>query len=271
MEGNWRAPKWRTGGQGKLRRFLLLAVIRSWATTHDQTMQTSLPRPLILGHRGSPLEATENTLRSFALAREEGADGVELDVRIAKDGTPVVIHDATLDRTTSAWGAVSEMAWPALQQMTGAQLPSLEQAAAWAAASSAWVNVEIKTAGAEQSIVDIMRATGGLERVIFSSFDPLCVAALSSVAPDARRFLLLDAWDAEASKMVAQSGAQGVCLQVDAATPLNLEVIRNDDLPVIVWTVDDRPRMVEFLRMGIIGLITNRPAIGVSARAEALG
>jgi glycerophosphoryl diester phosphodiesterase len=234
-------------------------------------MQTSFPHPLILGHRGSPLEAPENTLRSFALAREQGADGVELDVHLARDGTPVVIHDAKLDRTTPAWGEVAAFDWPALQQLTAAQLPSLEQAAAWAAAASAWVNVEIKAVNAEKATLDVLRRTGALDRVILSSFNPACLASISRLAPDVRRFLLVDAWDAEAGRAVAESGAQGVCLRVDAATAVTLEVIRNDDLPVIVWTVDERPRMLELLRHGVAGIITNRPALGVAARAEVLG
>jgi glycerophosphoryl diester phosphodiesterase len=233
-------------------------------------MQTTFPHPLILGHRGAPLEAPENTLRSFALAREQGADGVELDVQLARDGVPVVIHDPTLDRTTAARGAVADHPWTALERLTGATLPSLEQAAAWAAGAGAWLNVEIKATGAEAAALDVLRRNGGLERVIFSSFDPASVATLTAVAPEARRFLLLEAWDAEALEMVAESGAQGVCLHVDAATAVSLEVIRNEDLPVIVWTVNERGRMLELLREGVAGLITNLPALGVSARAEAI-
>ena len=65
-------------------------------------MHNPFPRPLILGHRGAPYDAPENTLASFARALEQGADGVELDVRRARDGVPVIIHDETLDRTSGA-------------------------------------------------------------------------------------------------------------------------------------------------------------------------
>ena len=101
-------------------------------------MPNPFPRLLILGHRGAPQEATENTLESFSLAVSQGADGVELDVRPAADGTPVVIHDDALDRTFSTQGKVAGLAWPALQRLTGARLPSLQQAAAWAASADAW-------------------------------------------------------------------------------------------------------------------------------------
>src|SRR5687768_8195818 len=108
-------------------------------------MHNPFPRPLILGHRGAPYDAPENTLASFARALEQGADGVELDVRRARDGVPVIIHDETLDRTSGARGRVADLDWPAIERLTTAGLPSLEQAAGWAAASGAWLNVEIKT------------------------------------------------------------------------------------------------------------------------------
>ena len=105
------------------------------------------PRLLVLGHRGAPEAALENTLEAFATAMRQGADGVELDVRPASDGTPVVIHDDSLQRTFGVQGSVSSLSWPALQRLTGARLPSLQQVAAWAAASGAWLNVELKAPG----------------------------------------------------------------------------------------------------------------------------
>jgi glycerophosphoryl diester phosphodiesterase len=234
-------------------------------------MQSPIPSPLILGHRGSPLKAPENTLRSFVLAREEGADGIETDVHLARDGVPVVIHDATIDRTMPAHGPVHTMDWPALQRLSRSQLPSLEQAAAWAAGTGAWMNVEIKATGAERNTLEVLQRTGGLDRIIISSFDPRTVAEVGRLAPEVRRFLLLELWDAPSITALAESGAQGVCLCVDAATPANLAAIRARAMPVIVWTVDERDRMVELLRAGVDGLITNRPALAASARTEVSG
>lgn len=231
-------------------------------------MQNPFPHPLILGHRGAPFDAPENTLRSFALALEQGADGVELDVRRAGDGAPVVIHDATLDRTMSARGSVAELPWPALERLTGGLLPSLDQAAAWAAAAGAWVNVEIKTTGVEQATLAALDRTGLLARTFLSSFDPEVVAAVGRAAPSATRFLLLEEWDEAAQATVARSGAQGVCLKVDAASPLTLEVLRNEDLPVVVWTVDAPDRIRDLLHAGVAGIITNRPRVAAEVRAE---
>lgn len=234
-------------------------------------MQTTFPHPLILGHRGAPNDAPENTLRSLALAMEEGADGVELDVRAAADGVPVVVHDETLERTYGRRDRVGEHPWPALERLTGAALPSLEQAAAWAAAAGAWVNVELKHPGVEAATLERLRATGLLERSFLSSFHAEAVREVGRLEPSARRFLLTRAWDEEAQEAVAESGAQGVCLQVDAATPLTLEVLRNDDLAVVVWTVDAPAHMRELLDHGAAVIITNRPRVGARVRDEWLG
>jgi glycerophosphoryl diester phosphodiesterase len=234
-------------------------------------MQDPFHRPLILGHRGAPFDAPENTLRSFARALEQGADGVELDVRRARDGVPVVIHDDTLDRTTPARGRVADHAWPALERLTGAELPSLQQAAAWAAASGAWLNVEIKSPGVEAATLAVLRETKLLDRAILSSFHPQVVAEVGRSAPEARRYLLTEEWDEAAQEAVAQSGAQGVCLRVDAATPLALEVLRNDGLPVVVWTVDAPARIRELLLAGVAAIITNRPRVAAEVRAETIG
>ena len=234
-------------------------------------MHNPFPHPLILGHRGAPYDAPENTLRAFALAMEQGADGVELDVRRARDGVPVVVHDDSLERTRGTAGRVAELEWPALARLTGAELPSLEQAAAWAAASAAWLNVEMKVPGAEAATVEILRSAGVAERTFVSSFDARVVAELGRLAPELPRFLLTEAWDEAAQQVVVESGARGVCLHVDAATALNLEVLRNDGIPVVVWTVDAPSRIRELLDAGVAAVITNRPRVAAEVRRELLG
>lgn len=231
-------------------------------------MQDLFPRPLILGHRGAPLEAPENTLRSFALALQRGADGVELDVRRARDGVPVVIHDDTLRRTFGVEGRVGEHAWSALQRMTDAQLPSLAQAAAWAASAGAWLNVELKEGGVEAATLEVLRSANVLPRCFLSSFDAAVVEEVGRLAPDVPRFLLTERWHEDAQQALARSGARGVCLEVGDASALHLEVLRNDDLPVVVWTVNDLHRMRELLAAGVAAIITNRPELAAEARGQ---
>ena len=235
-------------------------------------MSNPFPHPLILGHRGSPVEAPENTLRSLELALRHGADGVEIDVRPASDGTPVVIHDADLRRTYGLAGEVANLSWEAMQRLTGARLPSFQQVAAWAAASGAWLNVEMKAGGAEVEVLRILREHGLLRRTFLSSFDEGIVARVGEVDREALRFFLAEEWNDTVRDRLAATGAPGLCLKVDAATPLALDVLRHEGLPVVVWTVDDPARMQELLTAGVAGIITNQPAtaVAVARRIRAL-
>jgi len=67
-----------------------------------------MKRPLVIAHRGASSDAPENTIAAFELALEQGADALEMDIHLSKDGHPVVIHDFTLERTTDGVGPVSE-------------------------------------------------------------------------------------------------------------------------------------------------------------------
>lgn len=229
-------------------------------------------RPLILGHRGAPAEAPENTMRGFRLALEHGADGVELDVQPAADGTPVVIHDLSLDRTTDRAGSVAALPWSAIARARsrGEPVPRLEEAAAWAAETGAWVNVEIKSPGAEQASVAAMRVAGVMERTVFSSFLPQVLAEVGRVAPDAVRYFLTERWDGEVRRAVRELGAHGVCPHHSIATPALLKELRESGLGAVVWTVDDPARIRELLRTGVAAVITNRPDVGAAVLREEL-
>jgi glycerophosphoryl diester phosphodiesterase len=224
--------------------------------------------PLILGHRGSPTRAPENSLRSLALALEEGADGVEVDVQLSADGVPVLIHDPTLERTGHGQGRVGALPWSELARLSGGGEPlaSLEQAAAWAADSGAWLNVEIKAEGAERAALEVLRRAGVLPRTVLSSFSARTMERLGELAPEALRFLLAEQWNDGMLEAAASADVRGVCLRVDAASHLALDVLRREGYATIVWTVDEPARMRELLRSGVSGIITNHPERAVQAR-----
>lgn len=228
--------------------------------------------PLILGHRGSPSRAPENSLRGLALALEEGADGVEVDVQLSADGVPVLIHDRTLDRTGHGQGPVAALPWTELSRLSGGGEPlaSLEQAAAWAAEAGAWINVEVKAEGAERATVEVLRGAGVLPRSVLSSFSVRTMERLGELAPEALRFLLTEHWNDGVLEAAATADVRGVCLRVDAASHLALDVLRREGYAVIVWTVDESARIRELLRSGVAGIITNHPERAVAARARNL-
>ncbi|HEX2091909.1 MAG TPA: glycerophosphodiester phosphodiesterase family protein [Longimicrobiaceae bacterium] len=226
-------------------------------------------RPLILGHRGAPFEAPENTFGSFRRALEHGADGVELDVQRSADGAPVVIHDLTLDRTTDGRGEVRAHTWAELSRLhagPGEPLRRLGEVADWAAGAGAWLNVELKGEGTEAATLAVLERAGMLERTLVSSFLPTVVLEVGRLAPDVRRALVTEAWDPLVAEVVRDSGAGGVCIEQRLATPERLRELRERGLFAVVWTVDDPARIRELLRAGVAGIITNHPRRGVEAR-----
>jgi glycerophosphoryl diester phosphodiesterase len=228
------------------------------------------PRTLILGHRGSPREAPENTLQSFGKALLAGADGVELDVQPSGDGVPVITHDDSLERVWGIRRQVSRLGWRAVEQLTGAQVPSFEQVAGWAAASGAWVNVELKTAGVEKEVARLIDRFDIRGRVVISSFDAEIVAEIGRLDGGLRRFFLTERWDDAARTAFDRSGASGVCLANASATHPVLEDLHARDLPVIVWTVNEPERVRELLREGVAGIISDLPGMAAKERDAVL-
>lgn len=222
-------------------------------------------RPLILGHRGAPFDAPENTIASFAAAMEAGADGVELDVQVSGDGVPVVIHDETLRRTTDGQGEVARLGWERIRRArsAGEPVPSLSDATRWAAEAGAWLNVEIKAPGAAIATLEVLAEAALGERVIVSSFHPTVVMEVTSIDQSLRPFLLLERWDEGDRASFARCGAAGVCLHVEAATDAVIAGLAAEAIPVVVWTVDDPVRLEELLRSSVMAIITNRPAVAV--------
>ena len=124
-------------------------------------------RPLVWGHRGAMDFAPQNTIPSFLLAQEQGADGIELDVQLTKDGVLVVFHDATIDRLTEGTGPLASLTWNEVKVLDagrhfgapwrGTRIPTLEDVLA-AVDARMTVNVELKTALSEESWWERWRA-----------------------------------------------------------------------------------------------------------------
>ena len=147
-------------------------------------------RCLIIGHRGASADAPENTLAAFRRAAENGADGIELDVRLSGDGDVVVIHDATVDRTTNGQGSVASMTVAELQALdagSGEYIPTLDEVFALFGDSFLY-NVELKGSGArdrglEAAVAELI-TTHNLERqVVVSSFNQFSLRRARRLLP----------------------------------------------------------------------------------------
>ncbi|MFZ5893781.1 MAG: glycerophosphodiester phosphodiesterase [Myxococcota bacterium] len=151
------------------------------------------PRPLVLGHRGARHAAPENTLRAFELSRSEGADGVELDVRIDGNGAVIVLHDADLSRVTrgSVNAHVESISTQDLQRADvgeGERVPLLRDVLDWAERYDQCVNVEVKSDVKNRGlllrgVVSELSRVKPSGRILLSSFDPRFVALLARRLP----------------------------------------------------------------------------------------
>jgi glycerophosphoryl diester phosphodiesterase len=246
---------------------------------------TGLAPAANLGHRGTGVTRAghplpENSLASFREAMAQGADGIELDVELTADGQLAVMHDDTLDRTTTCSGCVNSFVLETVRECrlldgegapTEEQVPILEEVY-HVLPSHALVNVELKVfdppcrndasgprALARAAVMEIQRL-GVEERTLFSSFDLEAAAAVKEEDPQLYSALLLFGVGPDTLRQVMGS-------QLDAIHPflfIPAEGVRAAlavDLQVNVWTVNGADQMTANLEKGVTAIITDEPAL----------
>jgi glycerophosphoryl diester phosphodiesterase len=231
-------------------------------------------RPLVLAHRGASARAPENTLAAFALAVEQGADGVELDVWRCRSGEPVVIHDADARRTAGAKLKVSRASLSELRaldagswkgpEFRGERIPTLAEVLVELPRSV--VNVELKSSGGRdarlaRAVAQVIRGRRAAGRVIVSSFDPLLLAAFRVAAPEvAIGTLFTDEPQWRLRELVGRTlSPSAVHPQWTLVNALEVDRWRAAGLAVNVWTVDAPGDVARACELGVTALITNVP------------
>src|SRR5688572_9398584 len=214
----------------------------------------------IFGHRGAPgfPRKGENTIASFQRALEDGADGIELDVRRCGNGRIVVIHDETIDRTAGTSGVVAMMTDEELSRF---DVPLLETVLKTFAAQTT-VNVELKEAGLANEVLSMILQQGVSERVIVSAFD---WKELGGLAPQVSVGLLADRNKIrqigvpqylEAARSL---GANALHIARDAAPQELIEAAHGNGFAVRVYTVNEPPEVREFRKLGADAIFTDFP------------
>src|SRR5215471_19656445 len=146
-------------------------------------------RVWVVGHRGAMGYCPENTLASFERGLELGADWIELDVHLSRDGELIVIHDETLERTTNGHGLVRERSLSELRALDagdGQHIPTLPEVLSFARARATVVDIEIKNApiyyeGIERAVARAVRDAQMLDNVIVISFDHAAVKRVKEI------------------------------------------------------------------------------------------
>ncbi|HUS69094.1 MAG TPA: glycerophosphodiester phosphodiesterase [Kofleriaceae bacterium] len=224
---------------------------------------------LILGHRGASARALENTMTAFEAARADGADGVELDVWLTRDGELAVFHDDDLTRLAGRSGSVAAMDWrevAAVELHGGERVPRLPEVLE--AMAGLVVNVEIKPPGwrrapaVVRAVEDCVARARASERVIVSSFDVAVVGLVRATTRlragllfhDKQRRPLRRAWLAPVLRIDAVHPQKTL---VDAAS---MRGWRERGYQVNVWTVDDAVEVRRLVGLGVDAIISNDPA-----------
>lgn len=237
----------------------------------------------IFAHRGASGYAPENTLEAFALAVEQGADGVELDVQMTKDGELVVIHDETIDRVSNAQGEVCLYTLEELKKFTfsnhftkyqTAKLPTLREVLELLKPSTLEVNIELKTGiiwypQLEEKVVALVRELEMEERVIYSSFNHYSVQRIKELAPEAETAYLYGDVMLNVEQYAKEGGIKGLHPALYHVKMRDfMEEYRQSGLAVRVWTVNRKADMMWLLQQGVDAIITNYPDVALAARKE---
>jgi len=227
-----------------------------------------LPLPRWIAHRGGGSLAPENTLAGIRVAARLGFRAVEFDVMLSGDGTPVLIHDETLERTTDGAGRVCDTPDPllfALDAGHGERIPRFAEAAALCRELGLLANVEIKpAAGNELATAEVVaRQTADLWRgaqvpPLISSFSLAALAVARDVAPEISRGILFEAAPRDWLAQVHRLRAISLHCDADLVRDEVLAEARAHDIPVLCYTVNSEKQAEMLFARGVSGLFTDR-------------
>src|ERR1700752_3449813 len=219
--------------------------------------------PLIIGHRGASAVAPENTMAAFEAAIAAGADGIEFDVRLSRDGVPVIIHDETLQRTHGLRRGVVDMT---VEELRSVGVPSLRDLFELMSQNDLILCLEIKASSATlpDLCCQLLHEFAFEDRVIVECFDLKVLEKITTL----RTAALFEPRIYTDQSLIARSlkvGASVLALHHRLAKPALIEKAKHAGLRVVIWTVDDRAWVARAQAMGIEALITNDPAMMIEA------
>jgi glycerophosphoryl diester phosphodiesterase len=245
--------------------------------------------PLIIAHRGASAHAPENTMAAFQLGIDQGADGVEFDVHLAKDGVPVVIHDPTLKRTGGRNEKVADLTSRQLSEIdigswfnkkypprarpeyASQTVPTLERVLSLFDAEAGPIYVELKCdlsnyKPLSAAVCSLLRNSPLLPRVIIKSFRLAAIPDVRGLLPDVQTAALFEPSILTILRrrkhivaIAREFGAHQLSLHRSLATRKLTHLASEAGMPVTVWTVDDPKWIVRCRQRGIGTLITNDP------------
>lgn len=245
--------------------------------------------PLIIGHRGASALAPENTLAAFERAVADGADGIEFDVRLARDGVPVVIHDETLVRTAGKELRVGDLtseelrktdvgswfntAYPAKADVRFAEqtVPTLAETLRFLKDFTGRIYIELKcdesnARALTEAVGQEMKDSPLLPQIIVKSFRLSVIPHVRQLCPGVRtaglfapKIMTMLRKEKFIVNIAEEFGADELSLHYSLATRSLMTKARARNLPVTAWTLNHTAWIARGVRLGLYAIITNNP------------
>ena len=225
----------------------------------------------IVGHRGAPGQAPENTLLSFERAIKIGVDWIEFDVRRSGDGVLVVIHDENVDRTTDGSGRVRDLSFCELERLdagNGHRIPSLQQVIDLAR-GRVRMDIEIKEEGIEEGVVNTIMENGIEMQCMVSSFSYGSIKKAKELCPALMTAAIMDRIPADVEKcfnMLLGIDARILMLSKKIAVEPFIEEARRRGFTIGIWNVDTATEIERYAAMSPEYLCSNYPELLVEFR-----
>jgi glycerophosphoryl diester phosphodiesterase len=223
-------------------------------------------RPLVFAHRGGSALAPENTMAAFASGLAIGADGIELDVHLSRDGHVVVHHDRTLDRTTPLQGPIGARD---AAELRVARVPLLADVLRAHRDARVIVELKVNSEALARAFVDVAREAHAVDRVCAGSFGRRVLRAVRALEPaiatsaarEEVRWALYRSWAGWTPGRVSYGAFQVPELagRTRVVSPAFVACAHRAGLQVQVWTVDREEDAHRLLEWGVDALITDRP------------
>ena len=233
------------------------------------------PYPRIIAHRGGGTLAPENTLAGMRKAKELGFAGVEFDVMLAGDATPILMHDETLERTTSGRGAIAATAYSDMlaldagswfsREHAGEPVPSFARTSQLCVELGLWANIEIKPSRGFEAETGRAAALAARElwqgvslQPLLSSFQPAALAAAKETVPELARGAITKRIPQEWEHWMHKLGCVSLHCDYRFLLPREARAVRDAGYWLVCWTVNDPQIARVLLDWGANAIITDR-------------
>ncbi|WP_030708612.1 glycerophosphodiester phosphodiesterase [Streptomyces sp. NRRL F-2580] len=220
-----------------------------------------------VGHRGDPYRVPENTLPSIRSAFARGADAVEIDVRLTRDGVPVLLHDDTLQRL---WGhdvRLDDVTAPQLKELTEDGVPTLRDALMAAGAGRLMLDLPGATPEAVRTVVGLVRECGARERTYYCA-GPNSMLAVRAADPGAEIALTWTTLSPPRRVLIDAVAPRWLNYRFGLVSRELTDALHRDGLLVSAWTADTKWAMKRLVKAGVDSITTNRMSALAAVRAE---